>query len=92
MKLCDNCGCETKQLIQLNPEFDSLEVCQACHDRLVAKIETLNARVAKAVKSMRRKAFERWQEEDPVSAKVRRGFQFMEMAFESLRRLRQLEE
>lgn len=77
MKLCDRCGCETKELDTLPDEFDAMEVCEPCARRLVNRMVTIADRCNAAQQRMRRKAFERWKGNDPMPIRVRRWWQFL---------------
>ncbi len=75
MKICDRCGCETKELDKLIDEFDAMEVCEPCMKRLTRRMTTIAKRATAAKQRMRRKAFEHWKGDDRVPIKVRRWWQ-----------------
>ncbi len=76
MKICDRCGCETKELNTLMGEFDAMEVCEPCQERLLKRIVIIADRCDAARQRLRRKAFEHWKGDDPMPIRVRRWWQF----------------
>ena len=74
MKICDNCDCETDELIKLSKWFDNLEICKACNKVIVKRFKEIDDRVIKVADRARRRAFDSWREEIPLRMKARRMF------------------
>jgi len=63
MILCDRCKCDvmTSNVTRLLEEFESLEVCEKCHDKLAKAIEKVGSEVSVIRKQKRAEAFRQWK-------------------------------
>lgn len=84
MKICDRCGCETKNLTQLLSEFEDMEVCQNCLEPLQSRCNEIAVRIAKITMRARQRAFQAWKGEDSTPIRVRRSFDFFRSIFGGL--------
>lgn len=84
MKICDCCNCETDKLLQLVPEFDNMEVCGGCFDRLTEQLTVINAKIARIRTRARQRAFREWKGADPIPVKVKRAYGMVRSLMEIL--------
>lgn len=64
MRICDKCGCQSKELTELSPEYDLLEVCEPCRANL-EKLIAANWEHCKAIeKKLNRQSFKEWKAKD----------------------------
>jgi len=63
MRICDRCGKVTKYACLLEREFEELEVCQECHEQLIARIVKQFDWLNRVRARRRARVFQEWKRE-----------------------------